>query len=62
MVRFFCKFCCSLTLKIERTSKKSASQKMFMYLFSIFNEPKDNDRITSILTCSDTNSFSFLRK
>ena len=30
-----------------------------MYLFNIFNESKDNDRIIIILTWSDTNPWVF---
>ena len=35
--------------------KDNCFSKMPMYLFNIYKESKNNDHITAILTCSDTN-------
>ena len=35
---------------------------MSMYLFNVFNESKDKDHVTTILTCLDTKTRFFLKK
>ena len=37
--------------------KDNCFLKISMYLFNVFNESRDNDNITTIMTCLDTNPF-----
>ena len=54
IARFFGKTYCSLKWNIKGF-KNNCFLKISMYLLNIFNESKDNNNITTILTCLDTN-------
>ena len=40
---------------MEKEFKDNRFLKMSIFIFDTFKEPKDNDRITNILTCLDIN-------
>ena len=44
----------------KRYVKNNPFLKMSLHVFNIFNESKDNNRLTTILTCLDTNPRYFL--
>ena len=60
ITKFVHKIYCSLKWKIKGYQRFFL--KMSMYLFTIFNESKDNDHVATVLTCLDTNSRFFLKK